>query len=209
MKILRRRVRRSFLFAAIGFLILGFADIARQDYADRGISPVHHFGFIAFCLIQGTIYAAAWFTTKSPSTYRNNWAVAGSLFTLAYAGYDLWLNHADIMDARGGLIGLVLAIAGLYVFAPGGSPAKLESESKPQSKAESKPVTQQPPTPQGVTTKRPPNEPRVPARTYRIPVDSSAPSASSPTLAAAAVSAQDPNDSRWDPLSAIRSSAAQ
>src|SRR5579884_3612656 len=169
MQLLRRRVRRSFLFAAIGFLIVGFADITRQDYADYGISPLHHFGFIAFCLVQGAIYAAAWFTTRNPSPYRSNWAVVGSLFTLAWAGYSLWLHHTDILGARAGLVGVILAVAGLYVFGQGGSPAKPAAETstpaqvRPPAQADSSlPASYQ-------TGFVPPTERAV--RVYKIPAE--------------------------------------
>jgi hypothetical protein len=205
MKILRRRVRRSFLFAAIGFLILGFADLARQDYADYGITPLHHFGFIGFCIVQGAIYAAAWFTTRTPSPYRNNWAVIGSLFTLAWAGYDLWLHHTDILAARGGLVGLILAIAGLYVFGQGGSAAKTVAEvAGSVQPASSAPADSTPPT-SYQTGFIPPGE-RI-MRSYKIPAEGSKipaeGSASSPEIAAAA---ENRNTPRWDPVSFIRSS---
>ncbi len=206
MKILRRRVRRSFLFAAIGFLIIGIADMAQGNYADHGVSALHHFGFIAFCLAQGSLYAAAWFTTRTPSPYRNNWAVAASVFTLAYSAYDLWLKHADILNARGGLIGLVLAIAGLYVFASGGSPAGSNAESNPEPDAKPSLAAQQAAAAasEGVVSRRPPDEPRVAARAFRIPTDATA---SSAALAAAAASPDDPNENRWDPVSFIRTTA--
>lgn len=206
MNMLRRRVRRSFLFAALGFLIVGFADITRQDYADYGISPLHHFGFIAFCLVQGAIYAAAWFTTKAPSPYRNNWAVIGSLLTLAWAGYDLWLNHTDILRARGGLVGLVLAIAGLYVFGQGGSPAKPSAETTASTQAAATAPADSAPPASYQTGFVPPAE-RV-TRVYKIPAERSRPaadlSASSDEIANAAASPEAPTPPRWDPVSLIR-----
>jgi len=212
MKILRRRVRSSFLFAAIGFLVIGIADIAHQNFAHFGVSALRHYGFIAFCLAQGSLYAAAWFTTRTPSPYRNDWAVAASVFTLAYSAYDLWLNHADILNARGGLIGLVLAIAGLYVFASGGAPADSKAESEfnavPEAKlslAASQHASAAPS--EGVASRRSPDQPRVAVRAFRVPADASASTASSTALAAAAASPHDPNENRWDPVSFIRTAA--
>ena len=199
MKLLRRRVRRSFLFAAIGFLVIGLLDLTRQDYAAYGISPVHHFGFIAFCLLQGGIYAAAWFTTKKPSPYRNNWAVAGSLFTLAWAGFDLWLHHTDIMAARGGIVGLILAIAGLYVFGQGGAISKSASDSAASS-GTATPATVEPPLPAPHHTGFVTPDERI-TRVYRIPAEGSA---SSAAIAAAAASPATPARPEWDPVRLIR-----
>lgn len=222
MKLLRRRVRRSFLFAAIGFLVIGFADITRQDYADYGISALHHFGFIAFCLVQGAIYAAAWFSTKTPSPYRNDWAVVGSLFTLAWAGYDLWLNHADILGARGGLVGVILAVAGLYVFGQGGAPPKPTAEASAQGSGQPAPSASTdsavpasyqtgfiPPTERVTRVYKIPAERLRPATD--VPVDSTgvALSASSDDIAAAATSPDIPRQPQWDPVSFIRGSAPE
>jgi len=210
MKLLRRRVRRSFLFAAIGFLVIGLLDVTRQDYANYGISSVHHFGFIAFCLLQGGIYAAAWFTTKKPSPYRNNWAVAGSLFTLAWAGFDLWLHHSDVMAARGGIIGLILAIAGLYVFGQGGEAPRPEPAAiVPTSEQQSASARLSEAIVSGPGPAVAPPAGRI-ARVYKVPAQGSASSpaiaasASSPALAAAANSLEAPAEPRWDPLSFIR-----
>jgi hypothetical protein len=203
MKLLRRRVRRSFLFAAVGFLVIGLLDLTRQDYAAYGISPVHHFGFIAFCLLQGGIYAAAWFTTKMPSPYRNNWAVAGSLFTLAWAGFDLWLHHTDIMAARGGIAGLILAIAGLYVFGQGGSSVRSESatESPAAAAAESRPAARPAPiTGDRTSASRPPVDATTASRTAALAVLATAPV---PRTGVPAISATIPRSDTLNPTSGI------
>jgi hypothetical protein len=144
----------------------------------------------------------AWFTTKTPSPYRNNWAVAGSLLTLVFAGISLWGHHADIYDARRGLIGLAIALAGLYVFGQGGSPAKSEAPADGVLPSHAAPALAQPTgSMQPAAAFIPPSE-RKPARAYRIPAEGSA---SSIALANAAEDPSDPNQTRWDPISFIRS----
>ncbi|HXE06664.1 MAG TPA: hypothetical protein VN612_02125 [Acidobacteriaceae bacterium] len=204
MKLLRRRVRRSFLFATIGFLILGLLDLTRQDYAAHGISTLHHFGFVVFCLAQGGIYAAAWFTTKKPSPYRNNWALLGSLLTLAWAGFDLWLHHADILAARGGIVGLILAVAGLYVFGQGGAPPRSASQADTSSETTPPPLEPalQASYQAGFVT---PDE-RI-TRVYRVPATEG--SASSAAIAAAAASPEAPIAPAWDPVRLIRGASGK
>ena len=188
---LRRRVRRSFLFAAVGFIALGATGLAHQDYAAYGETALAHYGYIAFFMAQGLLYAAAWFTTKTPSPYRSNWAVGASLVTLAWAGYRLWLHHADVLDARVPLVGLVIAAAGLYVFLPGGAPPKPESADT----AKDIPVL--------IPTK--PRELEPAPQQFSPRMAPSAPTAVAPSIATlrGASPQIDPN-APWDPLQFIR-----
>ena len=124
MRLLRRRVRVSFLLAAIGFLVVGITSCIHDDFAAQDITAFQHYSDIALYFAQGALYLTAFFDTRTPSPYRSNVATGASLVTLLSSACNLWQHHAGILDARRGLVLLLIAAAGLYVFAQGGSPAK-------------------------------------------------------------------------------------
>jgi len=125
MKLLRRRVRMSFLLAAVGFLVAGA--ISATYGSAQSTSAFEHYTDVGLYFAQGTLYLAAFFATRIPSPYRSNVATGASLVTLLDSVCALWQHHAGILDARRGLILFFIAAAGLYVFGQGGSPAKADS----------------------------------------------------------------------------------
>jgi len=112
----------SFLLAAVGFLVAGV--ISGTYGSAQGTTAFQHYGNVGLYFAQGALYLAAFFATRTPSPYRSNVATGASLVTLLSSGCNLWQHHAGILDARRGLVLFLIAAAGLYVFAQGGSPSK-------------------------------------------------------------------------------------
>jgi hypothetical protein len=191
MKILRRRVRRAFLFAAVTFIGIAGLAISRADVAAATYGAVPFAAVTSGCAVLGVLYGMAWYTTRQPSEYRNNWAVAASGLSLVWGLVLAWaafrFRPGDFAYAMPGVMTVLTGAAGLYLYAPGGSPEKPESANTAAGKATGGFV---PPPPSG-----------------RKP--SSAPAAVAPSMAAMRssspeiVAAMEPS-AAWDPLMALR-----
>ena len=192
MKILRRRVRRAFLYAAVTFICVAGLSVSRAD-ALVGIYGAGLFGAVTFgCALLGTLYGMAWYTTRQPSPYRNNWAVAASGLSLiwgiviAFAAFRF--RRGDFVYMLPGIMTVLTGAAGLYLYAPGGSPEKPESAN----------ITAQVQTASAFVP-TPPSGRKPSVAPTAVAPSMMAMRGSSPEIAAAVV----PN-AAWDPLMALR-----
>src|ERR1700761_4704114 len=87
---IRRRVRSFFALQAALLLFVLIQSFVR---------PVHphnaprYYACLAAYLLFALVFAAAWWTTRKPSPYRNLWASAASLVSIAVGVYFQWLGH--------------------------------------------------------------------------------------------------------------------
>ena len=198
MKILRRRVRKVFLVATLCFAGIVVRLVQQPEYAELH-GEARYYAVLTVSALLAVLYGAAWLTTRKPSPYRNNWAVAASSLSLVWGIFFAFVIYRMMPGDLGfevpPLIIILVSAAGLYLYAPGGSPNKPESAAEPAAPTRSVQSIQ-------------PAEPAMslPARKIPTTPTASAPSlaaASSPELAAAAASPGDPN-TQWDPLAFIR-----
>jgi hypothetical protein len=195
MKIIRRRVRSTYLWGAICFAGIVVIGAGHPKFA--ATHPVACYLVLAASALVAVLYGAAWYTTRKPSPYRNNWAVAASSLSLIWGiamGYAIYLKVPDNPRAEiPAVIAILVSCAGLYLYAPGGSPSKPESAvsfAAPAGSDESIPAPQPPVH-------------RVFSAPTPIAPSLAAASASSPEFAAAAARPDDPN-APWDPLQFLR-----
>ena len=191
MKILRRRVRRAFLYAAVTFIVLAGLLISRASVSVERWGAVPFAAATFGCALLGLLYGMAWYTTRQPSEYRNNWAVAASglslIWGLVMAAAAFRLRPGDFAYAIPGIATLLTGGAGLYLYAPGGSPY-------------------QPGVADGAVTKSTTGFVPPPASGRR---PSTLPTAVAPSIAALRgsspeiVASMEPN-AAWDPLMALR-----
>ncbi|HWG18617.1 MAG TPA: M50 family metallopeptidase [Acidobacteriaceae bacterium] len=145
MRYLVRRVRFFFLLSAIAFCVLGFIVAGATPSGKRHPLPQFDYYAIGVGLIGlGILYGVAWWTTRKPSPYRNNWAVAASVINLLNSGTALFLHRSDPMNHPRDFVALAIALAGLYAYGGGGTaPQAGDAPSPgaaPQIPAPSKPV---------------------------------------------------------------------
>lgn len=195
MKIIRRRVRSTYLWGAIcfiGIVVIGAAHPEAAADHSLGYSLV-----LTASALLAVLYGAAWYTTRKPSPYRNNWAVAASGLSLIWGivmAYAIYRKLPDNPRAEiPAVIAIVVSCAGLYLYAPGGSPSKPESVTKSAAPAKSE---------RPIPATEPPVRRSFSAPTAIAPSIAAA-SASSPEFAAAAAAPADPN-APWDPLQFMR-----
>jgi hypothetical protein len=196
MKIIRRRVRATYLWGAICFV--GIVVIGAGHPEAAATHPVAFYLVLSASALLAVLYGAAWYTTRKPSTYRNNWAVAASSLSLIWAvvmAYAIYQRFPDNPRAEiPAVIAILVSCGGLYLYAPGGSPSKPESAIASIAPAKSEATF---PVPQ-------PPVHRIFSAPTPIAPSLAAPSASSPEIAAAAAGAAGPN-APWDPLQFLRS----
>jgi hypothetical protein len=196
MNILRRRVRSAFLLGTITFVGLIVVSVSHPELAEN-YNPIAFYGVLFVSAVLAVLFGAAWLTTRKPSSYRNNWAVAASSLSLlwgAFLAYAIFRIMPGRLEAEiPALATCLVGAAGLYLYAPGGSPAKPESATKSTAPAKSVEPDYAPSALLPV---------RVPASTPTALAPSLA-AASSSELAAAAASPRDPN-APWDPLAFMR-----
>ncbi|HKO20904.1 MAG TPA: hypothetical protein VJU82_18675 [Acidobacteriaceae bacterium] len=189
---LRRRVRRAFLFAAVTFIGAAALGISRADVLVERHGPVQFAGVMFGCALLGLLYGMAWYTTRQPSEYRNNWAVAASGLSLIWGVVLVWaglqFRPGDFAYMIPGVMTVLTGGAGLYLYAPGGSPEKLESAVATVQAQTAKTFVPPPPSGRKPSSAAPAVAPSVAAMR-----------GSSPEI----VAAMEPNAS-WDPLMALR-----
>jgi len=197
MNILRRRVRSAFRWGAVSFIAIFILGLARPEFADTYGSTIYYL-VLAGSALLGVLYGAAWLTTRKPSPYRNNWAVAASSLSLIWGvvmACAIYRFMPDNLRAEiGALITIAIGGAGLYLYVPGGSPSNPDSAT--QTAAPAKPQAPVP-TPQP-SVRRPSSAPTA------IAPSMAAVTASSPELATAAAAPAAPGET-WDPLQFMRS----
>jgi hypothetical protein len=194
MMILRRQVRKAFLGTSWVLAYFVFVLVKHPEWAELH-GEVRYYGLLLACALLAVLYTAAVLTTSKPSPYRNNWAVAASSLSLILGFFQAYFFRSRPDNLRAELSSLVVILlggAGLYFYAPGGSPAKPESEDQSANPAGSTQSTMETVS--------------FPVRKIPTTPTALAPSlaaASSPELAAAASSPRDPN-APWDPLAFMR-----
>lgn len=192
MKTLRRRVRRAFLYAAVSFIAVAVLGISRSDALLETLRPAQFAFGMGLSILLGGLYGMAWYTTRQPSEYRNNWAVAASSLSLIW-GIGLvviafQLRPGDVFYMIPGTVTVLTAAAGLYLYAPGGSPEKPESPVATAQLEAAKTFVPPPPSGRKPSSAAPALAPSVAAMR-----------GSSPEI----VAAMEPN-AAWDPLMALR-----
>jgi hypothetical protein len=195
MKYLRRQVRKAFLGTSWVLAYFVYVLIKHPEWAVLH-GEVRYYGLLTACALLALLYTAAVLTTSKPSPYRNNWAVAASSLSLILGFFQAYLYRTSPDNLRAELSSLVvilLGVAGLYFYAPGGSPSESEAADKPVASAESIQPDLEPSAP--LIVRKPSSTPTEIAPSLLM--------ASSPELAAAAASPADPN-APWDPLAFIR-----
>jgi len=200
MKILRRRVRSTYLWGAIVFVGFIAGCVKHPEFADIYGSGVYY-GALSVSALLAVLYGAAWLTTRKPSPYRNNWAVGASSLSLvwgmflAFALYQLMPGRIEAEIPA--LITILVSGAGIYLYAPGGTPAKPELASEADTAAAAAKYVDLALPPMPPSGRKPSVAPTP------IAPSLAALSASSPEMAAAAAAPGDSN-APWDPLSFIR-----
>ncbi|HEY4380423.1 MAG TPA: hypothetical protein VGN01_08770 [Acidobacteriaceae bacterium] len=190
-------MRSAFLLGAVTFIGLVVISLNHPVYAAI-YGPVPYYGMLFGSGLLAVLYGAAWLTTRKPSPYRNNWAVAASSLSLlwglfmAFAVHQLMPERPDVEIPA--VITIMVSISGLYLYAPGGSPGPSESAKEAAASVVAK---EEAPVPRVRVERRPMSEPTALAPSV------AALRASSPEFAAAAASPEDPNAPQ-DPLSFIR-----
>lgn len=197
MNIIRRRVRAAFLWAAISFIAVVVIAAGHPELAEKYNSTVYSL-VLSVSALLAVLYGAAWLTTRKPSPYRNNWAVAASSLSLIWGiGLACAIYQYKPGNPRAeipALITIVVSCAGLFLYAPGGSPSEPESATNSAAPAKS---PESAPAPQ-------PSVRRAFSAPTAIAPSMAAASASSSELATAAAGPSDP-DAPWDPLKFMRS----
>ena len=144
------------------------------------------------CALLGLLYGMAWYTTRQPSEYRNNWAVAASGLSLIWgvvlAAAAFALRRGDFAYMIPGVMTVVTGGAGLYLYAPGGSPEKPDSAVASLQAHTVNTFAPPPPSGRKPSSAAPAIAPSVAAMR-----------GSSPEI----VAAMEPN-AAWDPLMALR-----
>jgi hypothetical protein len=191
MEYLRRRVRRAFLVEAVTFIVIFLIAMTHPDLETRYGTGLYYGASVAAAVLA-LLYGMAWYSTRKPSPYRNNWAVCASGLSLVCGVVMIWgVTHfaaGSLSFSTPGLMAVLTGGAGLFLYAPGGSPAKADSNAAAPSEMKKAFV---PPPPSG-----------------RKP--SSTPTAVAPSMAAlrgssAVVAAAVEPSAAWDPLMALRS----
>jgi hypothetical protein len=113
MRLLRRRVRGFFALQAVFMTFAGGLNLAHSASADAARSAA------AQCM-AALMFAGAWWTTRKPAPYRNPWAMAASIVSLATGAYMVWAAHVQLRFSRSGWLSIILGIAGLYLYSQGG-----------------------------------------------------------------------------------------
>jgi Zn-dependent protease len=134
MRTLKRRIRGLFALQAVILLFAAARVAADQTYADKGVSPLRHFGLLAVFAVLGLIFAMAWGTTRKSSTVRNPWAIAASLMSIALGGLIVWLEwhvYSNLSYTIPGLIVLALGAGGLYFYGQGAATSDSPSATSP------------------------------------------------------------------------------
>jgi hypothetical protein len=94
-------------------LVSGALKLAKTVSMDSISSASAHF-------MVALMFAGAWWTTRKASSYRNPWAVAASIISVATGAYIAWAAHARAGFSRSGWLSVILGIAGLYLYSQGG-----------------------------------------------------------------------------------------
>lgn len=197
MKILRKRVRKAFLVTSWVFAYGVYVLVRHPEWAELH-GELRYYGLMTAFALLAVLYTAAVLATSKPSPYRNNWAVAASGLSLilgvAQGAYFYTRMPGNLRGELSSLIAILTGAAGLYFYAPGGSPPKEESADEPATSAIAVASSQANPAPSSLPGRAIPTTPTALAPSL---------AASSPELAAAAASPGDPNVP-WDPLAFIR-----
>jgi hypothetical protein len=141
MRYLLRRVRFFFFLTALG---LGFVGISMLLLASRVPNALETFAFGAAMTTVSAIYAVAWWTTRKPSPYRNNWAILASILNLILEGFHFWRHHFDLLHDRMDVAAAIVGIAGLYAYGTGGAAPGPDAAQPLAPSAPSVPAVQAP-----------------------------------------------------------------
>jgi len=132
MRVILRRIRSFFALQAVLLVAIVVAGLIGPSHTQH--SP-HFYAILAADAVFAVVFALAWITTRKPSPYRNLWAIAASLISLATGAYLLWKQHSTLEYATPGLLVLAIGAGGLYCFAQGGAAPKSQSATPPQPAA--------------------------------------------------------------------------
>jgi Zn-dependent protease len=130
MRLFKRRIRGFFALQALLLLAAIVISLSNPTYVSRGISPLRHYTFLAAYCLLCVIFATAWWSTRKPGPFRNLWAIAASLVSIAAGGYILWLDHSIVTFSAYGLIAIAVGLGGLFIYGQGGSPNS-QTETSP------------------------------------------------------------------------------
>jgi hypothetical protein len=127
MRLLRRRVRGFFAIQAILMCLAGAHSLTNPTFADDIDSPFRHYVFLVGYFVLTVVFAGAWLTTRKPSSYRNAWAVAAGMVSIATGVYILWVAHSTAKFATSGLVAILIGVASLYLYSQGGAPSQSQT----------------------------------------------------------------------------------
>ena len=113
MRLLRRRVRGFFALQAVLMTAAGVFKLMHSVTRDTTSIASAHF-------MVALMFAGAWWTTRKPTPYRNPWAMAASIISVAMGGYIVWAAHQRAAFSRSGWLSVIVGIAGLYLYSQGG-----------------------------------------------------------------------------------------
>jgi hypothetical protein len=135
-----RRVRFFFLLSAIAFGVVGILVVSAGPSGGRHPLPaLEYYGIVAASFALAILYAIAWRSTRKPSPYRNNWAVAASIVNLINCGAALYLHGFGSTRSTRNLIGVGIAVAGLYAYGRGGAAPEPGAAAQPDTPAPAPP----------------------------------------------------------------------
>jgi len=207
MRLFRRRIRTFFLLQGLILAVQVVHSLLKPTPVDYGMPPVRHFAFVvAYCLLS-MIFATAWWTTRKPSTFRNDWAMAASFVSIGAGIYILCNYHNSLPYAAPGLIALVLGVGGLYLYSQGGTSPRRESTASQKQKFQ----TSESALISGTPSNEEPGNSSTIASAQSIEEPPVVPGIASVTTIAVGVTAVSVDSAaiaRYDPLQFVRTAAA-
>jgi uncharacterized membrane protein len=112
MRLLRRRINTFFAFQAVLLFMAGLRVLVDTRFAQRGISPLRHWVFLAGYLLLSLVFIKAWRVTRKPSPFQQAWAIAAAIISILDGLYLLWVAHSTHTLA----VALTVLLIGLATF---------------------------------------------------------------------------------------------
>src|SRR5882757_9351803 len=122
MPILRRRIRGFFALQAILLFVALGISLVSPFRGDDALSPLDHYAWRLAYLGFALVFVKAWWTTRTPSPYRNLWAIAASCISLGGGLYFAWQGWASAALVSRGSVTSIIGVADLVIFLRGGAP---------------------------------------------------------------------------------------
>ena len=116
MRLLRRRINTFFALQAILLFMAGLRALLDARYAERGVSPLHHWLFLSGYLLLSLVFTKAWRVTRKPSPHQQAWATAAAVISIFAGVYLLWNAHATHTFAIPAITVLLIGLGTLFLL---------------------------------------------------------------------------------------------